>query len=256
MSRLQLFFSTIEQSIGYLHLAEIQKIIKKEFKNKPGIYGFLSKSTNKFYIGSSIDLSTRFNKHIKGFQSNILLQNAINKYNLQDFIFVVFEYCEPKELISREQFYIDNIKPEYNINPKAGSSLGYIHTEESIAKMSDKKLSVETKLKMSLAKLGENHPRFGLAHSEETKALMSLALSGQNHPMHGKSHSDKSKNKISINNGTPIFVYRNEGLIYINSFPSAIKAGEHFNVSYHTVLKYAKSGKLFKNEWILSISKY
>jgi len=90
---------------------------------------------------------------------------------------------------------------------------------------------------------------------------MSLALSGQNHPMHGKNHSDESKNhsdesknKISISNGTPIFVYQNEGLIYINSFPSAIKAGEHFNVSYHTILKYTKNGKLFKNEWILSRS--
>lgn len=96
-----------------------------------------------------------------------------------------------------------------------GSSLGYIHTKESIAKMSDKIFSAETKVKMSLAKLGENHPRFGLAYSKETKVLMSLALSRQNHPMHGKNHSDESKNKISISNGTPIFVYQNEGLIYI-----------------------------------------
>jgi group I intron endonuclease len=254
MRRLQPFFSTIEQSIGYLHLAEIQKIIRKELKGKSGIYGFLSKTNNKLYIGSSKILPTRFNEHIKGSKSNAILQKAINKYNLQDFIFIVFEYCETEELISREQFYIDNIKPEYNINPTAGSSLGYIHTEESIAKMSNKIFSTEARVKMSLAKLGKNHPRFGLAHSEETKVLMSLALSGQNHPMHGKNHSNESKNKISISNGTPIFVYQNEGLIYINSFPSAIKAGEHFNVSYHTILKYTKSGKLFKNEWILSRS--
>src|SRR4051794_6615695 len=117
MTRLQLFFSTIEQSMGYLHLAEIQKIIKKELKGKPGIYGFLSKSNNKLYIGSSINLSIRFNKHIKGSQSNILLQRAINKYNLQNFIFVVFEYCETEELLFREQFYIDSLKPEFNINP-------------------------------------------------------------------------------------------------------------------------------------------
>jgi group I intron endonuclease len=80
-------------------------------------------------------------------------------------------------------------------------------------------------------------------------------LSGQNHPMYGKTHSDESKNKISISKGTSIFVYRSEELTYINSFPSAIKAGEHFNVSYHTILKYAKSGKLFKNEWTLFTSK-
>ena len=50
MTRLQPFFSTIEQSIGYLHLAEIQKIIRKELKGKSGIYGFLSKTNNKLYI--------------------------------------------------------------------------------------------------------------------------------------------------------------------------------------------------------------
>jgi group I intron endonuclease len=155
MTRLQPFFSTIEQSIGYLHLAKIQKIIRKELKGKSGIYGFLSKTNNKLYIGSSKTLPTRFNEHIKGSKSNAILQKAINKYNLHDFIFIVFEYCEPEELISREQFYIDNINPDYNINPRPGFSLGYIHTEESIAKMSDKIFSAETKVKMSLAKLGK-----------------------------------------------------------------------------------------------------
>mgnify|MGYP001556742684 CR=1 FL=1 len=81
MTRLQPFFSTIELPMGYLHLAGIQKLIKKELKNKPGIYTFICKSNDKLYIGSSIDLSSRSNKHINRFQSNILLQRAINKYN-------------------------------------------------------------------------------------------------------------------------------------------------------------------------------
>ncbi len=32
------------------------------------------------------------------------------------------------EVLSREQYYIDLLKPEYNILQKAGSSLGYKHT--------------------------------------------------------------------------------------------------------------------------------
>jgi hypothetical protein len=100
MTRLQPFFSTIEISMSYLHLAEIQKILKKELKNKSGIYGFICKTNNKLYIGSSIKLSIRFNKHINGIQSNILLQRAINKYNLQDFIFIIFEYYKLKQLLS------------------------------------------------------------------------------------------------------------------------------------------------------------
>lgn len=66
--------STIEIFIGYLHLAEIIKIIKGELKGKSGIYGFLCIKTRKLYIGSSLDLSTRFNEHLKGDKSNIKLQ--------------------------------------------------------------------------------------------------------------------------------------------------------------------------------------
>jgi len=70
------------QSIGYLHLAEIKKITKKELKNKLGIYRFLCKTNNKLYISSSVQLSIRLSRHIKRSHSNILLQKVINKYNL------------------------------------------------------------------------------------------------------------------------------------------------------------------------------
>lgn len=43
----------------------------------------------------------------------------------------ILEYCEPSDVISREQYYIDLLKPDYNILQVAGSSLGYKHTEES-----------------------------------------------------------------------------------------------------------------------------
>lgn len=44
------------------------------------------------------------------------------------------------------------------------------------------------------------------------------------------------------------------GVTLTNTFTSANKAGEFFNCSYNTILSYTKSGKLFKGEWILSIS--
>jgi hypothetical protein len=56
----------------------------------------------------------------------------------------------------REQYYIDLFKPEYNILPTAGSSLGFKYTEESKTKMSEceaphKNQSEETKAKISAA---------------------------------------------------------------------------------------------------------
>lgn len=205
MTRLQPFFSTIELAMGYLHLAKIQKIIKEELRNKSGIYGFICKTNNKLYIGSSINLNMRFNNHIKNIKSNVLLQNAINKYNLQDFIFIVFseEYCEPDKLLSREQFYLDELKPDFNILKTAGSSLGYKHTEESLAMMSlansgdnhpmfGKKRSEETKLLMSLSKIGENNPMFGRIGENSPM----FGRIGENHPMFSKSHSAETKAKM------------------------------------------------------------
>src|ERR1700760_2028885 len=163
MTRLQSFFYIIEIFTGYLHLTKIQKIIKEDLKDKSGIYGFFCKTTNKLYIGSSIDLSSRFYEHINGSRSNILLQNAINKYKLQDFIFIVFEYCEPKDLISQEQFYLDTFLPEYNILQIAGSSLGYKHTKESVRFV--------TKGEKSLIKMSMTH--VGNSHSIESKVKIS-----------------------------------------------------------------------------------
>jgi group I intron endonuclease len=44
-----------------------------------------------------------------------------------------------------EQYYIDFLKPEYNILKIAGSSLGYTHTEETLAKFKARSLTPEQK---------------------------------------------------------------------------------------------------------------
>ena len=52
----------------------------------------------------------------------------------------ILEYCEPSETISREQYYLDLLKPEYNILLTAGSPLGYKHNDEAKARMSASKI--------------------------------------------------------------------------------------------------------------------
>lgn len=48
----------------------------------------------------------------------------------------ILEYCSNTEVLAREQFYLDNIKPEYNILKIAGSNLGYKHSVASLKLMS------------------------------------------------------------------------------------------------------------------------
>lgn len=63
------------------------------------------------------------------------------------------------------------------------------------------KLSQETKLKMSEAKIGKNNPNYCKKLSEEHKKKLSEARKGkclgENHYLYGKHHSEESKLKIS-----------------------------------------------------------
>jgi hypothetical protein len=60
----------------------------------------------------------------------------------------ILEYCEPKDVIAREQYYIVTLNPQYNILQTAGSSLGYKHREETIVKFKARRHTEETKAKI------------------------------------------------------------------------------------------------------------
>jgi hypothetical protein len=75
-----------------------------------------------------------------GSQSNILLQRAIAKYGLDNFSYFVIEFvADNSQLIAVEQKYLDMFPSNlrYNFCPTAGSSLGYKHTADSKAAISD-----------------------------------------------------------------------------------------------------------------------
>jgi group I intron endonuclease len=57
------------------------------------------------------------------------------KYGYSNFRLEILEYCDKLSAIEREQYYIDLLKPEYNICLRAGSSLGRITREETRLKL-------------------------------------------------------------------------------------------------------------------------
>ena len=59
-----------------------------------------------------------------------LLKNGYSKFKLE-----IVEYCTIKDLIEREQYYIDKFLPEYNVLKIAYSSLHYKHSRESLEKI-------------------------------------------------------------------------------------------------------------------------
>jgi len=68
-------------------------------------------------------------------KSKSAIYRALLKYGYSSFSLEILEYCEESLVISREQYYMDLLNPEYNILKKAASSLGYKHSEETLAKM-------------------------------------------------------------------------------------------------------------------------
>ena len=86
---------------------------------KSGIYQIINTITNDLYIGSSINLKYRKNRHSKdlrkGNHHSVILQRAVNKYGIINFKFRIIELCEKELLISKVQYYIHKLKPKYNI---------------------------------------------------------------------------------------------------------------------------------------------
>lgn len=203
---------------------DTQKLdILEENKRKSGIYRWINTLNGKSYIGSSVDISRRLSEY---FNYNYLINEknqgmticrALLKNGYSNFALEILEYCDETILIEREQFYLDLLKPEYNVLKIAGSTFGFKHSEK-------------TKEKMRNAQIGSKNHTYG------TKRLESI------------------RNKISSTMGTPIYVYSLD-LKFIQCFSSSIRAGQYFNSHNATIRRYAKSGKIFKKEYILSFER-
>lgn len=129
-----------------------RKQIIEDNTNKAGVYRWVYKPNGKCYVGSSANLGYRLkqyysDKYLTRKKSVSSISSALVKYGHSSFKLEILVYCEPEKsiILEKEQFYIDEFKPEYNILPVAGSPLGYKHTEESLAKMRGRKLSQEHK---------------------------------------------------------------------------------------------------------------
>lgn len=107
-----------------------------------GIYMIKNKTTNKVYIGQSIDINNRWIRHKSELNNNkhtnSHLQHAWNKYGESDFLFEIIKECEEYELNDLEVFYIqqyDSINTGYNLCEGGNGIRGYKHSIEEIEKM-------------------------------------------------------------------------------------------------------------------------
>lgn len=120
--------------------------------------------TENCYIGSTVNFYGRKYTHFdalrKGRHTNKHLQSSFNKHGAQNFEFIILEQVGDKtKLIEREQHYLDELKPKYNIRKIARSNLGV-------------RLSEQAKQKLRIFWLGKKRPRTPEHTANLTKALV------------------------------------------------------------------------------------
>jgi group I intron endonuclease len=172
------------------------------------------------------------------------------KYGYSSFRLEILEYCDPSSIIEREQYYIDLLKPEYNILQVAGSLFGYKHTTESIEKMRKIALdrSDETKANLREAALGKTYN-----HTEQTKNKLRDAILG-------KKHSEETKEKLRIiqSNRTkhPAPGFKIEvkdmetGQIFL--YDSIRIAGKELDSNHNSIRYNLDNGKLFRGRYLIT----
>jgi group I intron endonuclease len=194
---------------------------------RSGIYLIRSKVSKRLYVGSAVDIPTRWIQHIYnlrlGNHKNRHLQRAWNKYKEESFSFEVLLYCDKQNLILYEQRAMDYFsqyfgwRTLYNDCPVAGSRLGSKMRDDTKENLraymkgnkytKGRKISDEHRAKISASLIGNTHTkgfkptaeqiekwresRKGYRHSEETRLKMSISSKG-------KIVSDETRQKLSI----------------------------------------------------------
>jgi len=226
--------NNLDPLILYDNFKEDKAKILKELKDKPGVYCLINKNNGHSYVGSSINLASRMknylnNTYLKSRQNiNMPIVKALLKYNQSNFKLLILEHVEPQYLVVRETYFITYVVPYYNVLKQGYSSLGYVHTEET---------------KALLSELAKNR-----VHSDATKALIARALTGENNPFYNKNHSMESKVRmIQANSAYPVYIYNSfKELLVI--FPSVLTLAKLIKSNHSTIVDIIKEQTLFRGE--------
>lgn len=84
---------------------------------------------------------------------NSKIYNALLTYGYNKFRLEILEYCDRSNVIKVEQDDIDRCKPEYNTLTKAGSSLHFKHSKQTLDKFKSRMLSAEALSNLKKAKI-------------------------------------------------------------------------------------------------------
>lgn len=227
------------KSVTYSNAFLYKKQILINNIEKAGIYRWINNINKKSYIGSSSNITTRLYKYYSVkylLNSKRPIDKALLKYGYENFSLEILEYCSKKDLILREQYYLDLKKPEYNILEKAGSTLGFKHNKDTIIKF--KKIIISSSTRKNLSKSAT-----GRILSSEDR--LKISISRKNYLI-----SPETRRKISYTVTSLIGIsvsIKNINNNITTNFKSLAEASKFIGVTRTSVKKALLSGKLIKN---------
>jgi group I intron endonuclease len=187
-----------------------------------------SASTGKFYA--------RFSNHLFNFNGSKVVKNAVKKYNLSSFAFIVLELFTDivnkennKKLLDLEDFYLKLLLPNYNILTEAGSSFGYKHSE--ITRLNMKAKYCEER-RMAIGNLNR-----GKTFSPSTIELLKKATLNRKKPIYSAEALENMKKKSKA-----ILVYNLDYTVF-GEFSSIVNASKSLGCDQKTIIRALKSKK-------------
>lgn len=179
------------------------------------VYKIRNVQNNEIYIGSTLNFRKRKNTHHRNLDRNqhhsVYLQRAYNKYGKDSFVFELLEVCLREELFSKEEYWINALRPKYNVGGVGGG--------DNYSKHPDKE-NIKKKLIAGLTKV-ERKPRPKETNSnwKGGKTFFTCPVcckeiriagdkvrpktcyrcrdrNGEKNPFFGKTHSEETKEKL------------------------------------------------------------
>lgn len=252
-----------------LNLKEREKFFSAIKGKGPCIYIFMLKYNEKlFYIGRTLDLRSRFNDHKKDHKRLDKFHVLVRRVGWDKFSLSVIEFCEKKDIMERENYYITHYFPVLNTQKKvslskrigSGCQVWVYNTETfnlinnipfpSIKSAADY-LSISTS---RLAKHLDTSSCINIS-GKMWVYLFSSEIS------EGKLAYLKNNVKKAYNSVVSIWVYKiNRGCAEVvlnllgskRPFKTILQAARYINISPHTISKYIDTNLLYKEFYFFS----
>lgn len=201
----------------------LRKELYQKYKNQCGIYQL--SINNKIYIGSAKNIGIRISKHLLDLERNnhhsIYLQRAWNKY--QNISVDIIEICE--NIIEREQYYLDSLKPHFNLCMNAANCEGIKRSNVHKNKISEH----HKNNKEYWDKIYKNRV---ISHDDETKQkIREKSL--------GRVFSEETRKKLSEAKSLSLDIIK-QIIELRNNKVSITKVASLLNISTTSVKKYQK----------------